>query len=76
MSARATIIAMLVLLVGCGPTREVPKDSCQYMPTGRERAETTMMCASYDSKSNCTVWVPIVTTYREVVTTCKFKEWI
>lgn len=75
--ALAAIGGLIWLLIAAtsGPTREVPKESCTYTPTGRTDVQTTQQCAGFDSKGQCSMWTPVTTEYAEVTTVCTFKEW-
>ena len=70
-----TLAALALILTACGPTREVPRESCNSAPTGRVREDMTMTCFAYNANGTCSNQMPVYTTYREVVTTCTFKEW-
>ena len=78
------ILAVVVLTASCSEktTLSAPIEACKACKaarTGRERTEDTMtqVCAGYDSKGFCSVWMPIYssTTYNETRVTCDWVEW-
>lgn len=60
-------------------TLAAPLSACKAVRTGRQRTVDTssQVCAGYDTKMNCTVWMPIYssTTYNEERIRCEWTEW-
>ena len=77
--AAIAVIALVVSCSGKPTTLSAPIEACKAQYTGRERTEdtTTLVCAGYDSKGVCTVWMPIYSsmTYREARVQCDWTEW-
>ena len=74
-------LACAIVTASCSEktTLTAPIEACKAQYTGRERTEdtTTQVCAGYDSKGVCTVWMPIYSsmTYREARVQCDWTEW-
>jgi hypothetical protein len=75
------VALVLALMAGCTEraTVSAPAAACKAQYTGRQRVEdtTTQMCAGFDSKGVCTVWMPMYshTTYNETRVVCDWLEW-
>lgn len=71
------IVLLALLCTGCkvGQTISVPVSACTRQLTGRTEDQTTMQCFGMDAKTGaCTMWMPVTTTYREVLVNCAFTE--
>ena len=66
MRTHQPFLMLLLLLCACTRSKviEAPVESCTRTLTGRTdmSTSTNYICAGYDSKGNCTVQVPNVTT--------------
>lgn len=71
---KATMILLALLCAGCSNSISVPVEACQRAYTGRTDTMVTYQCASYDSKGQCNVNMPVFTTTREVRYDCAFTR--
>lgn len=87
MTNRLSLLVVLLIaafVAGCSVDDSpryvsAPLSACKAVLTGRQKVEesTVQQCVTYDTKMNCTIWMPQTysTTYDETRVVCDWVEW-